>query len=130
MNQTGITKTPGLPVKQVMVFPALTVALSGIVGNTGIDANAEGKKIIPAGTPVGSASSILTNPQAVQIACNTAPLGATAQGVLQYDVDVTAGNQNASIVIAGYVNTTRSGVVPVAEVIAALNAKVTFLARA
>lgn len=129
MNKSGITKVTGLATKQILEIPDRAVSFSAIIGNTGVVAGSDSKKVIPAGTPIGGSTSILDNAQAVMTVTNTAELGSTSQGVLLYDVDVTAGNANGTICVEGYVNVTKSGVTPVAEAKTALANKIKFLAR-
>ena len=71
-----------------------------MIEKTGVNANAEGKKILKAGTPVGGATNVLMNRQTVL----TKVSDATAQGVLLHDVDVTAGQENATLVIEGVID--------------------------
>ncbi len=85
---------------QVLGFIANKVALGAVISNTGVIADATGKKIIPAGTPVGGADSTLENEQAVLQVANDA----TAQGVLEHSVDVTSGNADGTLIVNGYIN--------------------------
>ena len=85
--------------KQILIAPELAFSIGCLVGNTGVEADANGKKIIKAGTPVGGSTSVLTNRQTVLTK------GAeNAQGVVLHDVDVTNGDGRATLVIAGYVD--------------------------
>lgn len=84
--------------KQILIAPELAFTIGALVGNSGVDANSEGKKIIKAGTPVGGSTSVLTNRQTVLT------VGGTAQGVVLHDVDVTAGDTNATLVLEGTVD--------------------------
>lgn len=85
--------------KQILIAPELAFSIGCLVGNTGVEADANGKKIIKAGTPVGGSTSVLTNRQTVLTK------GAeNAQGVVLHDVDVTDGDSRATLVIAGYVD--------------------------
>lgn len=85
--------------KQILIAPELAFSIGCLVGNTGVEADANGKKIIKAGTPVGGSTSVLTNRQTVLTK------GAeNAQGVVLHDVDVTDGDGRATLVIAGYVD--------------------------
>ena len=45
--------------KQILIAPELAFTIGCLVGNTGVDADTNGKKIIKAGTPVGGTTSIL-----------------------------------------------------------------------
>ena len=84
--------------KQILVAPELAFTIGCLVTNTGISANAEGKKIIKAGTPVGG-GDVLVNRQTVLAKNADAPVG-----VLLHDVDVTAGQENATLVVEGIVD--------------------------
>lgn len=85
--------------KQILIAPELAFSIGCLVGNTGVEADTNGKKIIKAGTPVGGSTSVLTNRQTVLTK------GAeNAQGVVLHDVDVTDGDGRATLVIAGYVD--------------------------
>lgn len=93
--------------KDILLAPHLAFTISAIVGNTGVSNNAEGRKVIPAGTPVGGATSVLTTRSTVLQVTNTNSNGANAQGVLLHDVDVTNGNTNAQVVIRGVVDSSK-----------------------
>lgn len=86
--------------KQILIAPEVAVEIGCLVTNTGVDADTEGRKILKAGTPVGSATDVLMNRQTVL----TKVSDATAQGVLLHDVDVTAGQENATLVIEGVID--------------------------
>lgn len=84
---------------QILIAPELAMTVGCLVGNTGVVAGADGKKILKAGTPVGGATSVLLNRQTVLTESTTAP-----QGVLLHDVDVTDGDANATLVIEGVID--------------------------
>ncbi|MFD1455228.1 hypothetical protein ACFQ44_05955 [Levilactobacillus lanxiensis] len=113
--------------KQVLGFIANKVALGAIVSDTGVTADSNGKKIIPAGSPVGGDDSTLENEQAVLSVVSDA----TAQGILEFPVDVTGGPSDGTLIINGYVNENRlpDSVKITDEVKSALNGKVTFFKR-
>lgn len=75
-------------------------ALSCIVGNAGVSANAEGHKIIKAGTPlyIGSGKNIYKDRFEVLTVS-----GDTLVGIARHNVDVTAGNTNDAVLTQGYV---------------------------
>ena len=85
--------------KDIRLFPEVCVEIPCIVGDTGVIAGTDGKKVIKAGTPVGSATNVFENRQTVLSAD-----GANAVGVLMHDADVTAGQANVSVLIDGYVD--------------------------
>ena len=84
--------------KQILIAPELALTVGCLVTNTGVSADAEGKKILKAGTPVGGAD-VLVERQSVLAQNTDAP-----QGVLLHDVDVTAGQANATLVVEGTVD--------------------------
>lgn len=73
------------------------VTLPAQVTNTGVTADSDGKKILRAGTPL--AGDITKRGTAF-----TKTNDNTAKAVLLHDVDVTAGANNATIVLAGCVD--------------------------
>ena len=77
------------------------------VTNTGISADSNGKKIIKAGTPLYG--NIEKRDTAFVVATQTAAAGGdpasnNATAIALHDVDVTAGAENATIVLAGVVD--------------------------
>lgn len=88
---------------QVLGFVQGKVAFGVLVGDTGVNAGSDGRKIIPAGTPVGGATSALEDETAVL----TVVSDGTAQGILEHDVDVTDGTANGTMIVAGYINANR-----------------------
>lgn len=110
--------------KQILIAPELAFTIGCLVGNTGVDADSNGKKIIKAGTPVGGATSVLTNRQTV-----LTKGASNAQGVVLHDVDVTDGDGRATLVVAGYVDLYKldSDVVSIVSDATATLSKITFL---
>lgn len=110
--------------KTILIAPELAFTIPVQVTNTGITADADGKKIIKAGTPIGGSTNVLENRNTVLVVAN----GSTAQGVILHDIDVTAGQENATMVVAGYVDLNKIAVAdqPVADAKAALT-KITFM---
>ena len=104
MAQMVSSKSFNAPELDVVLNPDNLFEIGVQVSNTGVSANAEGKKIIPAGTPVGRATSVLETRNTVLSVTNTAGNGANAQGVLRHDVDVTNGNANATLVVRGEID--------------------------
>ena len=96
------------PEKDVALNPDNLFEIGVQVTNTGVSANAEGRKIIPAGTPVGHATkNVLVERDTVLVVSNDSTLGANAQGVLRHDVDVTAGQANATLIVRGEVDSSK-----------------------
>lgn len=86
--------------KTILIAPEVAVAFPVIVSNSGISADENGRKIIKAGSAIGGATNVLMNRQTAL----TKVSDTTAQGLLLHDVDVTDGNGNGTILIAGYVD--------------------------
>lgn len=117
-----IKKSSGLAApKDVLLAPHVSFEVGVQVSNTGVSANAEGRKIIPAGTPIGgTVSALATRETVLQVVS-----GANAQGVLRYDVDVTEGNANGTMIVFGFVDSSKCPSIS-AETKTAL-AKITFV---
>lgn len=124
-NQIKITKA--VNPKQILYATEPQVSIGCIVGNAGVAADASGRKIIQAGTPVGGATSALEARDTVLTVTNAAESGKNAQGVLLQDVDVTDGNANGTLLIFGFVNLDRIEPTIDAAAKTALSGKVTFL---
>ncbi|MCG8514554.1 MAG: hypothetical protein MI740_10460 [Halanaerobiales bacterium] len=105
------------------------VGVSVMVSDAGITANADGKKIVPAGTIVGGdTKSVLDNPGEPVVKKNTQGLatgaaGAAvdAEGVLANAVDVTHGTAPGTMLIHAFIDKSKLPEVPAAEAVAALN---------
>lgn len=85
--------------KDILIAPELAFAIPAIVSGTGVDANEEGKKIIKAGTPLYATADVFMNRQTV-----LSVSGTKAYGVARHDIDVTNGNANDTLLVAGYVD--------------------------
>lgn len=106
--------------KEILKFPDHYVNLAITVDDTGVVANAEGKKIVPAGTLMGG--GVLASETVKATAVN----GAGTEGVLFYDVDVTYGPAPGALTIHGFIDLDKIPAAPTAEAIAALK-QITFL---
>lgn len=91
----------------VLLNPDNAFQIGVQVSNTGVSADANGRKIIKAGTPVGGTTNVLKTRNAVLQMTNTSSLGANSQGVLRHDVDVTLGNANATLIVRGEVDSSK-----------------------
>lgn len=125
MNKSGITKVSAANVKQILFNVQNYMGISVQVSNAGVVADANGNKILKAGTPLeGALDTRETALKKTAVAANTT-------AVLMHDVDVTAGNANASALIWGFVNLNRidstTAALITADVKTALNGKITFL---
>ncbi|GAA4827977.1 structural protein [Paenibacillus vulneris] len=110
--------------KEILKFPDHYVALAVTVDDAGITANAEGKKIVPAGTIVGN--SILSDPTKKAKKAVTTTGVSNAEGVLLNDTDVTYGPAAGAMVIHGFIDLNKIPTAPATEEIAALR-QITFL---
>lgn len=107
-NTTGILKFPDHYVNM-----AVTVSDAGVVA-------VGGKKIVPAGTILGG--GFLTDDTVKAAKAN----GATAEGVLFNDTDVTHGPASGAALIHGFIAVDKLPEAPTTEAIAALK-QITFL---
>jgi len=78
------------------------VTLPAQVTNTGVTADSDGKKILKAGTPL---YGDITKRGTAFVKSTTTEGVSNATAVLLHDVDVTAGAENATIVLAGCIDT-------------------------
>ena len=95
------------PDLDVLLNPDNAFEIGVQVGNTGVSADSNGRKIIKAGTPVGGTVSALETRNTVLSVTNSSSNGANAQGVLRHDVDVTNGNANATMIVRGEVDSSK-----------------------
>lgn len=132
-NMVVKTKYPKNP-KQIMLADSQMVSFGVIIGNEGVTADSNGKKILKAGTPI--TGDIEARNTAFKKATSTtsgepATKTSNAVGILLHDVDVTAGNENGTIVLFGFVDLDKLDAetfkLITAEVKTALSGKVTFL---
>lgn len=127
LNKTGVVKTTYGSTNQILFCTEPQVSVGIVVDKTTVtQADATGKKILKAGTPL---AGDLTNRLTPFKVANTS--GSDAVGVLLHDVDVTVDNANGTLLIFGFVNldrldTTTQGKITT-NVKTALAGKVTFL---
>ena len=98
LNQTEFKTVPGSTRKIILVDEKNSTAVSCKVANTGISADANGRKIAKAGTPL--AGDLTARGTAFTKATTTGGVS-NAVGILLHDVDVTDGTKNAQVVIFG-----------------------------
>ena len=98
MANKVVKTTYGGPDKHILIAnDSYMVTLPAIIKNTGVDAGSDGKKVVKAGTPLyGDIEKRDTG--------FTISGGGNPVCVLMHDVDVTAGDENGTIVIAGCVD--------------------------
>ncbi len=94
--------------KTILKFADHYVAQSVMVGDTGVVADSEGKKIVKAGTIVAGDPVVTTNTSA-------------AEGVLFYDVDVTYGPAPGAMIIHGFIDLSKLPEAPSTDAKATLN---------
>lgn len=105
-NNTGVTKTSYLNKNQILFAVEHQVSMSIVVDDANITAGSNGKKIVKAGTPL--AGSLDARATAFTKASSSgSPSASNAVGILLHDVDVTAGENNGTLLIFGFVNTNR-----------------------
>lgn len=131
LNQTGIKKTTyGGPVQ--ILFNVQNQVSVGIRVDDAYSVTRDGRKIVPAGTPL-SGDLTARNTAFVQAkdATSAGNDGKTATGVLLHDVDVTDGDANGTLLIWGFVDLTKVDSTTAALITATrmteLAGKVTFL---
>lgn len=106
--------------KEILKFPDHYVNMAITVSDAGVSANGEGRKIVPAGTILGG--GVLANETTPAVKTN----GEGAEGVLFFDVDVTDGPAKGSMLIHGFIDTSKLPEAPALEAVAALK-QITFV---
>ena len=108
--------------KEILKYPDHYIAIAVTVDNEGIEANEDGKKIVPKGTIVGGKTkSVLANLDEPVQKKNTQGVDAySAEGVLFYDVDVTYGAASGAMLIHGFIATDKLPEAPAADAVTAL----------
>ncbi len=127
-------QTDYLNKKNILKFPDHFVAIPVTVDDTGIAANADGKKIVPAGTNVGGVTGSVLEDD-TQLVCEKNADGAAgaagaavdAEGVLLNDVDVTYGPASGAMIIHGFIDLGKLPEVPHDNAVKALAGRVVFL---
>jgi hypothetical protein len=112
--------------KEILKFPDHYVNVAVTVSDTGVTTNADGKKIVPAGTIIGGGFLNGPSKQAVKAATSGDPAASNAEGVLFNDVDVTYGPAPGTALIHGFVDSSKLPAEPTKEEKAALK-QITFL---
>ena len=107
--------------KTILKFSDHYVNLAVTVSDTGIQPNAEGKKMVPAGTILGGGFLVDDTKQAVPSTESVA-----AEGILFYDVDVTDGPASGAALIHGFVDLSKLPAQPTVEQVTTLT-QITFL---
>lgn len=101
LNQSTISTVEGATRKTILVDELNSTAFSCKVANTGISADANGKKIAKAGMPL--TGNLTARGTAFAKATTTSGVS-NAVGILLHDVDVTDGTKNAQVVVFGFID--------------------------
>ena len=100
MANKVITQTYGAPDKHILIAnESYMVTLPAVIKATGVSAGTDGRKVVKAGTPLYG--DIEKRDTGFTISGGQ---GANPVCVLMHDVDVTAGDDNGTIIIAGCVD--------------------------
>lgn len=103
-NNTGITKVTGAAPVQILFNVQNQMSVS-IVVDDGYSVTRDGKKIVPAGTPLsGDLTARGTAFVQAKDATSAGNDGKAATGILLHDVDVTNGDNNGTLLIWGFVD--------------------------
>lgn len=103
-NNTGITKVTGAAPVQILFNVQNQMSVS-IVVDDAYSVTRDGKKIVPAGTPLsGDLTARDTAFVQAKDATSAGNDGKAATGVLLHDVDVTNGDNNGTLLIWGFVD--------------------------
>lgn len=101
--------------KQIIKFTDHYVAMAVTVDDTGVTPDANGKKIVPAGTILGGGFIADDTKKAVK------SNDANAEGVLFNDTDVTFGPAPGAAIIHGFIDLNKLPEAPAADAVTALN---------
>lgn len=117
LNKDGVRKETFSSQNQILANVELQASVGCIVSQAIVaSADAYGKKIAKAGTPIVVDFSNLQTPVTAPVSGST-----TANAVLLHDVDVTAGNANGTALYFGVVNINRLDTATQAKVTAGVN---------
>lgn len=117
LNRDGVRKETFSSQNQILANVELQASVGCIVSQAIVaSADANGKKIAKAGTPIVVDFSNLQTPVVAPVSGST-----TANAVLLHDVDVTAGNANGTALYFGVVNINRLDTATQAKVTAGVN---------
>ena len=101
LNQSTQTKVTGTVQKTIVMDSALKFATSVRIGNAGVVADGDGKKIIKAGMPL--TGDLLARDTAFVVAATTTGVS-NAVAICQSDIDVTSGTMNGSVIVFGFID--------------------------
>lgn len=120
-NNTGITKESYVNTNQILFAVEHQVSMGIVVDETvGVQDAASGRKYAKAGTPLTGSLDARTT---AFTAASGSGAANNAVGILLHDVDVTAGDNNGTLLIFGFVNTNRIDDTTKAKITADVKAK-------
>lgn len=107
-NNTGIKKTTGAAPVQILFNVEHQMSV-GIVVDSAYSVTRDGRKIVPAGTPLSGDLTARTTKfvKAKDESGSGKGDGKAAVGILLHDVDVTDGDNNGTLLIWGFVDLTK-----------------------
>lgn len=122
LNRSGITSTNYGNVKQILANVELQASVGCIVDDAIVaTADANGKKIAKAGTPIVVNFANLQSPAVAPTEASGDNPAVPANAVLLHDVDVTKGDANGTALYFGVVNINRLDTDVQAKVTAGVN---------
>lgn len=121
LNRSGITSTNYGNVKQILANVELQASVGCIVDDAIVAADANGKKIAKAGTPIVVNFANLQAPAVAPTEASGDNSAVPANAVLLHDVDVTKGDANGTALYFGVVNINRLDTDIQAKVTAGVN---------
>lgn len=105
LNRDGITKTSYGATQQILANVELQSSVGCIVPSSLVStADANGKKIAKAGTPININLESRQSPVSAPAAAGNDTPAVPMNAVLLHDVDVTSGNANGTALIFGFVD--------------------------
>lgn len=107
--------------KTILKFADHVVSMSVMVDDTGVVANSEGKKIVPAGTIIGG--GFIADKTKFALEKNDAD----AEAVLLNDADVTYGPEPGAAILHGFIDLNKLPEAPDAAAVTALAGRIVFL---
>lgn len=95
--------------KNILIAPELSFRVGVQVGDTGVTADANGKKIVKAGTPLYAEKDVLVDRTTIMSSVAGTPseddeTTSVVQGILMHDTDVTSGAANATMIVTGQID--------------------------
>ena len=108
LNKTGVLKESFVNVEQILFNVVYQVSVSVLVDQSVVtSADAYGNKIAKAGTPLTGDLDARTTAFTAAQTSGSPTATSNAVGILLHDVDLTQGDENGTLLIFGFVNTSR-----------------------